>query len=183
MIGMADLVVPTVAVHASFVAAMDEFAAEGRGGHDDDSTMDRDIRASSATWAQPDAFARYVGAVVADALPDTARPAGFVPVTTLWWVEGDSYLARIAIRHELTPWLCEQGGHIGYDVRPSARRRGHATAMLRAALPVAAGLGISSALITCDHDNVASRKVIEACGGVFEDRRADKLRYWVPTSG
>ena len=54
--------------------------------------------------------------------------------------------------------------------------------MLRAALPVAAGLGISSALITCDHDNIGSRKVIEACGGVFEDRRADKLRYWVPTS-
>jgi predicted acetyltransferase len=182
MIGMPELIVPTAAVHASFLEAMDEFAAEGRGGHGDDSSTGRDIRHSSATWAQPDVFARYVAGLVADALPDGPRPVGFVPVTNRWWVEGDSYLARIAIRHELTPWLLEQGGHIGYDVRPTARRRGHATAMLRAALPVAAGLGISSALITCDHDNIGSRKVIEACGGVFEDRRADKLRYWVPTS-
>jgi predicted acetyltransferase len=52
--------------------------------------------------------------------------------------------------------------------------------MLRATLPVAAGLGIEQLLITCDYDNVGSRKVIEACGGVLEDRRADKLRYWVP---
>jgi predicted acetyltransferase len=74
------------------------------------------------------------------------------------------------------------GGHIGYDVRPSARQRGHATAMLAAALPVARGLGIDRVLVTCDDDNIASRKVIEASGGVLEDQRGDKLRYWVPTS-
>jgi predicted acetyltransferase len=54
--------------------------------------------------------------------------------------------------------------------------------MLRAALPVARGLGIASALVTCDATNAASRRVIEANGGVFEDRRGDKLRFWVPTS-
>jgi predicted acetyltransferase len=54
--------------------------------------------------------------------------------------------------------------------------------MLRAALPVANDLGIESALITCDSDNVASRKVIEACGGRFDDERGGKLRYWVPTT-
>jgi predicted acetyltransferase len=59
-----------------------------------------------------------------------------VPCTTLWWVDGPAHLGRIAIRHRLTPWLREVAGHIGYDVRPSARRRGHATAMLAAALPV-----------------------------------------------
>jgi predicted acetyltransferase len=173
----------TTAVHESFVAAWQEFAAEGRG-------TSRTRRRSAATsasgpqaGADPDTFARYVDEVVADALPDSPRPEGYVPMTTLWWIESDVYLARIAIRHRLTPWLLEQGGHIGYDVRPSARRQGHATAMLRAALPVVAGLGIRRALVTCDHDNVGSRKVIEACGGVFEDRRADKLRYWIETDG
>ena len=73
------------------------------------------------------------------------------------------------------------GGHIGYDVRPSARRRGHATAMLRGALIVARGLGIESALVTCSVDNVGSRTVIERNGGVLEDERAGKLRFWVPT--
>jgi predicted acetyltransferase len=179
---MPELVTPTTAVHASFVEAMAEFAAEGRGSVADDSMVGRDLRERSAGWKDPAVFARYVQSVVDDALPHTARPDGYVPATTLWWVESETYLARIAIRHELTPWLLEQGGHIGYDVRPSARRRGHATAMLRAALPVAQRLGIARALVTCDHDNVGSRKVIEACGGLLEDRRADKLRYWVPTS-
>jgi predicted acetyltransferase len=74
------------------------------------------------------------------------------------------------------------GGHIGYDVRPSARRRGHATEMLRQALRVANELGIDPALITCDVDNVGSRTVIERNGGVLEDERNGKLRFWAPTS-
>nr|WP_255671798.1 GNAT family N-acetyltransferase [Glycomyces amatae] len=109
-------------------------------------------------------------------------PPGFVPSTTHWWAEGDAYLGRINIRHRLNDHLREVGGHIGYDVRPSARRRGHATAMLAAALPRAAALGIEKALVTCDTDNTASRKVIEHNGGVLEDRRGRKLRYWVPTA-
>lgn len=177
---MPDLVVPHTGVHTSFVDAMAEFAAEGRGSTADNSMVGRDIRVHGGSWADPVVFARYVRTVVADSATDAPRPSGFVPSTTLWWVEGGTYLARIAVRHSLTPWLLEQGGHIGYDVRPSARREGHATAMLRATLPVAAGLSIDRLLITCDYDNIGSRKVIEACGGVLEGRRADKLRYWLP---
>jgi len=105
-----------------------------------------------------------------------------VPCTTLWWVEDDEYLGRLAIRHRLTEWLRKVGGHIGYDVRPTARRQGHATAMLRAALPRARELGIDDVLVTCDVDNVASRRVIEANGGRFEDERDGKLRFWVLTN-
>lgn len=105
-----------------------------------------------------------------------------MPCTTLWYVDGTAYLGRVAIRHRLTPALLAVSGHIGYDVRPSARRRGHATAMLRQALPVAAELGIDSALVTCDWDNVGSRTIIERCGGRFEDRREHKLRYWIATA-
>ena len=53
--------------------------------------------------------------------------------------------------------------------------------MLRTALPVASGLGIDPALVTCDTGNVASRRVIEANGGVLGDERQGKLRFWVPT--
>jgi predicted acetyltransferase len=77
--------------------------------------------------------------------------------------------------------LREYGGHVGYEVRPTARRQGHATRMLREVLPHVRALGIESALLTCDEDNVASARVIVAAGGVLEDRRGVKLRYWVPT--
>ena len=53
--------------------------------------------------------------------------------------------------------------------------------MLREALPLTRKLGIDPVLVTCDVDNEASRKVIEASGGAFEDERQGKLRYWVPT--
>jgi predicted acetyltransferase len=53
--------------------------------------------------------------------------------------------------------------------------------MLRAARQIAQGLGIDRVLITCDVDNVGSRRVIEANGGEFEDQRGGKLRFWVPT--
>jgi predicted acetyltransferase len=110
-----------------------------------------------------------------------ARAIGFVPMTTLWWAEGERLLGRLAIRHRLTPALEEAGGHIGYDVRPSARRQGHATAMLAAALPIARSLGIIEALLTCDDTNTASQRVIEANGGRFVDMAGQKRRYRVPT--
>lgn len=123
----------------------------------------------------------WVEALVVDAREASPRPEGFVPATNLWWVDGREYLGRVQIRHRLTPFLRELGGHIGYYVVASARRRGHATAMLGAALPVAAALGLECVLLTCDADNTASRRTIEANGGLFADQRGPKLRYWVPT--
>ncbi|MGH3731326.1 MAG: GNAT family N-acetyltransferase [Micromonosporaceae bacterium] len=178
---MADLVAPTETVRRSFLEAMAEFRAEGRGGADDDTMIGSEHRRYGDTWHTVEGFQGYLRALWAEGLPDTPRPEGWVPQTTLWWLEGEEYLARIGIRHSLTPFLRDVGGHIGYDVRPTARRLGHATAMLAAALPVAYGLGIESVLITCDADNHASRTVIERNGGVLEDQRGEKLRFWVVT--
>lgn len=92
-------------------------------------------------------------------------------------------MGRLSIRHQLADALRKMGGHIGYDVRPSARGRGHATSMLRAGLRVASGMGIDPALVTCDETNVASRKAIEHNGGLLWQTGDGKLRFWVPTSG
>lgn len=181
-IGMPELVPPTALVHASFLAAMEEFAAEGRAAPGDQTMVGREIREHARRWADPAVFGDYVRWLRDQALEDSPRPAGYVPSTTLWWVSGAEYLGRIAIRHRLTPYLRDYAGHIGYDIRRSARRRGHATAMLAAALPVVATLGIDPVLVTCDEDNVGSRKVIVANRGVLEDQRGIKLRYWVPAS-
>jgi predicted acetyltransferase len=179
---MATLTHPLAELRESFLAAMAEFREEGRGRAGDFTMIGWENREYSALWRTPDGFARYVRLVRAHALEESPRPADFVPWTTLWWVDGAEYLGRIAIRHRLTPTLRQVGGHIGYDIRPTARRRGHATAMLRAALPVARSLGVEQALLTTDPDNLASQKVIKANGGVYADRIGDKLRYWVATA-
>ena len=77
------------------------------------------------------------------------------------------------------------GGHVGYVVAPSYRRKGYATEMLRQTLPIARSVGLGRILLTCDDDNVASRRVIELNGGVLENAvweeglRVPKRRYWI----
>jgi len=178
---MPSLVAPHVGVRLSFIAAMAELRLEGRGANEDDSMIGREIREFGATWDTVAGFQAYTDALRAQSREDAPRPDGHVPATTLWWVDGDTYLGRIALRHRLTDWLREFGGHIGYDVRPSVRRRGHATAMLHEVLPTARALGIERVLVTCDTTNLGSRKVIEANGGLFEDERGGKLRFWIVT--
>ncbi len=134
-----------------------------------------------ATLAE-DELAGYVDSLLADTREGTPRPAGYVPSTHLWWVEREQFLGRVHIRHRLTPFLRQVDGDLWYHVVPTERHRGHATAMLAAALPVAAALGIECLLLTCDADNVGSRKVIDANGGLLQDQRGHKLRFWVPTT-
>ncbi|MFG1921905.1 GNAT family N-acetyltransferase [Cryptosporangium sp. NPDC048952] len=179
---MSALERPSPHVRTSYLVAMAEFADEGRGLESDRTSLGEEIRRFGPEWSSLDGFTRYVVWLNGLAREDTPRREGFVPATTFWWVDGDTYLGRLAIRHRLTPDLLEAGGHIGYDIRPSARRQGHATAMLRAALPAAHALGINPALITCDTDNIASRRVIEQNAGTFDDQRGDTLRFWVPTT-
>jgi predicted acetyltransferase len=178
-----SLLPPTVDAHRSFLVAMDEYVAEGRGGLDDFSNIGADLRAYAATWSTPAGFAQFVDFLLAQRLEETQRPPGFVPTTVLWWLDGDEYLGRLNIRHRLAPGSAgERNGHIGYDVRPSARRRGHATAMLAASRPLAAALGLPRVLITCDFDNDPSRRTIERNGGLPAPRQDEKLRYWLPTA-
>jgi predicted acetyltransferase len=102
-----------------------------------------------------------------------------VPVTELWYVEGSHYIGTVIIRHELTPALLHEGGHIGYHVVPACRRRGHATAMLAAACRLCRDRGMTSLLLTCDDDNFGSRKVIEANGGKLTSQSDHICRFWI----
>lgn len=115
-------------------------------------------------------------------------PDDRVPATFLIGEADGELVGRVSIRHALTPWLAEFGGHVGFGVRPAHRRHGHATALLRGALPVAQAAGVDRALVTCDEANHASAAVIERCGGIFE-RLSEPggdggrmRRYWLPTT-
>jgi predicted acetyltransferase len=114
--------------------------------------------------------------------------AGWVPCTTLFWVEDHQIQGVINIRHELTPSLRELGGHIGYCVAPSHRCKGVATSMLTSALDLCKQKQIIKVLLTCNTTNHASVKVIERCGGLLEkeewvDREQKSQRwYWINLS-
>ena len=180
------LVAPAAACRASFLEALAEYHAEGRHFElpadrlADPAELALYIAALGDGVARPGEPDFYLAALRGEA-PPKPFPDGYVPQGVWWWVAGDKYLGRAAIRHRLTPHLLVEGGHVGYEVRPSARRRGHATAMFAAALPLAAALGIDPAHVDCDADNVASRKVIESNGGRLERVEAGSCYYLVPT--
>ncbi len=99
-------------------------------------------------------------------------------------VDGD-VVGRTSIRFEMNEFLSTLGGHIGYAVRPKFRRQGYATEILRQSLEIARARGIDPVLVTCDDDNLASAKVIEANGGKLENIIPGELpdmpmkrRYW-----
>jgi len=104
--------------------------------------------------------------------------------STFWLMNAEGQmLGAVNIRHGLNEHLLKIGGHIGFGIRPSARRRGYATRQLRLALEEAKKLGLERVLITCDEDNEASRRTILRCGGVLENATFfnGKMvqRYWV----
>ena len=114
-----------------------------------------------------DDFDAFIGRLAAcsrgEGLPD-----GFVPHTTYWLVRDEIEVVGVSnLRHFLNDRLRQEGGHIGYGVRPSARRSGFATFLLRCTLEKAREKGIEEALVTCDKGNVASARTIVRNGGVL----------------
>jgi predicted acetyltransferase len=102
---------------------------------------------------------------------ETDPPAGRVPQTEYWLIVNGSYAGEIRIRHHLVDELKRFGGHIGYEVRPSMRRRGYGTLQLKLALQkVKHNLGLERVLITCDDDNIGSQRIIEHNGGRLIDK-------------
>lgn len=113
------------------------------------------------------------------------QPPGYVPGTIMWLIDQNEFIGQVSIRHQLTEYLKLYGGHIGYFIRPSARKKGYGSAILRLSIQEAHKLGIEEILLTCDTTNLASRKIIESCGGEFEntlppvDDRPEKMRFWI----
>jgi predicted acetyltransferase len=112
-------------------------------------------------------------------------PEGFVPHSTYWLVDDAGEVVGVSnLRHRLTEKLRIEGGHIGYGVRPSARRRGHATELLRRTLAEARALGVREALVTCGSKNAGSIATIVKCGGrldseEFIESRGEVVRRYL----
>lgn len=94
-------------------------------------------------------------------------------------------VGMINVRHSHIEHLSTFGGHIGYSVCPSERRKGYATAMLKDVLPHCKEIGLERVLLTAGLENIGSRKTILANGGAYEctvispKHNIPVERYWI----
>ncbi len=159
------LMAPHTGLCASFAEALDEGLEVGAHGAGDPAAAAATIRADPAGFVT-----RLHGPKPAFIeLPD----GGFAeraPETVFWWSDGAKVIGELRLRHRLTALLQRAGGHIGYGVRPSCSRQGHATAMLAAVLPIARErLALQSVAVHVREHNLASIRVVEKNGGVLVD--------------
>jgi len=138
-------------------------------------------------YVTPETFRSFLDRLVKDAKGIALEPDRAMQIA--WWLRdgADELLGAIRFRPKLDDGLYREAGHVGYDVRPSARNRGIATQMLLLVLDKAKRLGYERLILTCNTENDASSKVIEKCGGqldsiVFSSAKGHYLkRFRVPT--
>jgi len=163
----ARLEAPQLRYRDSFIAAAWEYIREGLAPQWKPDKLNED-------------FAAYIE-VLRQA--ELAPLAGRVPTTFYWLVSGEHFIGEVELRHRLTAELERFGGHMGYRIRPSQRRKGYGRLICRLGIEKACQLGIHDLLITCDEDNIASRRIIEANGGILQKRiegqPARTRRYWI----
>jgi len=167
------LVKPTKFLEAEFRAAISEFRKNGEN------------QIESAFARSNYNFDTYLK-MTKQAEAGFALPEGFVPFTTYWSVVDDKHVIGFCnFRHYLTNPLMIEGGHIGYSIRPSERRKGYGTQQLALLLEACRWMAYEKVMLTCDYDNIASAKIIEANGGVcsgeaISPRSLKKvLHYWI----
>lgn len=114
-------------------------------------------------------------------------PENWVADSTYWLIdETNRVLGVVNIRHSLSEFLLNSGGHIGYGIRPSERRKGYATNLLALSLQKAKELGIDQALVVCDEDNAGSFRTIVKNGGIADNDFVEEdgvvvKRFWIQT--
>jgi predicted acetyltransferase len=165
---------PTLSLESEFMAMTAEFRQAGEGHFVDEPVLVTNGFRAYLRWLEAG---------------ERGEVEGLVPWSAYWAWDRDTrrIVGVSSLRCDLSPWMAEYGGHVGYRVRPTARRRGIGTRILELTLQEARKRGIERALIVCLVDDLASQGVLRNNGALFErevERNGTRLRrYWVHTDG
>ncbi len=102
-----------------------------------------------------------------------------VPETIFWLFENNKPVGFGKIRHFLTDALLENGGNVGYTLRPSARNRGLGKQLLSRLIDESKKIGVAKLLLTIRNHNIPSIHVALANGGKIEKISAEKHYIWI----
>lgn len=102
-----------------------------------------------------------------------------VPETTFWLYEDGRPVGCGSVRHFLTDKLLEQGGNIGYSIRPSDRNRGLGKVLLSLLINESRKMGIDRLLLTIQNGNLPSLHVALANGGKIEKTTEERSYVWI----
>lgn len=171
-----ELVLPSIKYKDSYVEGVIEYQMI-------DSKDRKDLYGLNVKELKKD-FLSYVTKILSQA-EGKNLPEGYLPQIQYWLIDQGVFIGRAVIRPSLNETLLKEGGHIGYDIRPSKRKMGYGKKILELTLLKAKELGLDKLLITCDETNIGSKIIIERNGGIFENRlqiyegKPAKLRYWI----
>ena len=91
-----------------------------------------------------------------------------VPTTTFWLFENNRPVGFGKVRHFLTDALLENGGNVGYTIRPSERNRGLGKRLLSFLIGESKEIGVTRLLLTIQNHNIPSIRAALANGGKIE---------------
>ena len=182
------LLKPQLAHHRAFIDGLSELQAHQHERYYVEENLDL------AQLSNKKFFKEYLAYLAEQELGINLAP-NRVPQSIYWLMEEQTdgqlvWIGRVSIRHRLNDKLRKIGGHVGYVIRPSARRQGYGSRLLALTLEKIRQhqpkIDTKQALLTCDETNLGSKKIIEKNGGILATSRVQadspvrKLLYWVP---
>ncbi len=140
----------------SYISALEEFQKEGLNLKYDKSDLISDF----------DKFISQINELETNPKTENGR----VKESTYWLIDNNEYIGRISIRHCLTPYLEKYDGNIGFEIKPSKRKKGYGKLILELGIKEAQKIGLTKAFIMCKDKNISSIKIIEANNGILLER-------------